>query len=222
MPTRIPSSRYQMSSSSLSSRRRSITGCNGGLYEKIPACSHPQEGCWHFGSKLWRQEKRKDNGRTADSILVWSTVSNAFRMSNCNRTSCCCFGCVGNLDANLLRTQMSGYSGNNRVHEQVTSQTAKCVAHCVWAKTTRRLAKWHKTRGCEERYAFAGERADCNSCAKCRKGNQELFAFRFQQHLQVRAAPPRRSSAGAWGKLFQLGFDGGRRKLRLSWKYSTC
>ena len=121
-------------------------------------------------------------------------------------------------DANLFRTQTGGYSGHHRVHEQFTSQTAKCVAHCVWAKTTKGLAKWHKTRGCAERYAFAGERTVCNSCSKCRKENQELlFAFRFQQLLQVRAAPPRRSNAGAWGELFHLGFDSGRRKLRLSW-----
>ena len=41
--------------------------------------------------------------------------------------ACCCLGCVGNLNANLLGSQMSGDLRSNGVHKQFASQAPKCV-----------------------------------------------------------------------------------------------
>ena len=109
---------------------------------------------------------------------------------------------IWDLHTHLLRLQvLSGFSHDN-VHQELASESSKNVSNRNGAKAAGRFANGDESCSGDDGHTLRGERAVGYACAiggQCSK--KRLFAFRLQHLLQVGAAPPRRTAAGAWREL---------------------
>ena len=119
--------------------------------------------------------------------------------------ACSSFSSIRNVNPRLLWLQVLGDLGNNRVHQQFTGKSPINVANSNRSNASGRFSDWHQASSRDYCHALFRELAVGNASANgCKRGKKGLLTFGLQHLLQVRAAPPRRTATGTWGKLLQL------------------